>query len=192
MIHYTRHGSRCRKSPVQTYCNRTHQPPNTVMSTVRPSPPPTTLLRSTSPRSVLTMPAASNTLAAPRRCNAAMSLGFDHILAAASATEARLLAREETQQVKARARGAADREQIRRQSGTLLADAQHLLLAHNLRSECVNSRRTGRAHGHAQGSFSSSSAQHEHRARKRPSRAGGAVPGNSLFPPSVHPRPRER
>jgi hypothetical protein len=57
-----------------------------------------------------------------------MSLGVVIVLAVVAATVTWLLAREETQQVKAREGGATDREQIRHQPETLLAEAQHGLL----------------------------------------------------------------
>ena len=60
--------------------------------------------------------------------NLTLSLGVVLILAASTAIATWLLAREQTQQVKARERGATDREQIRHRGETLLAEAQQLAL----------------------------------------------------------------
>ena len=100
--------------------------------TVQSSPRPGTLLWSTPVRAVLTTSAASVTLAGPLSWdltrNVTLSLGTMLIFAAAFAIVIWLVAREETQQVKARERGATDREKIQHQGETLLAEAEHLLL----------------------------------------------------------------
>jgi hypothetical protein len=78
------------------------------------------------------MVAGSTTLAGPL-CwdlthSVAISLGVVLAFVVTSVTVTWLLAKEETQQVKARERGPTEREQIRHHGETLLAEAEQLLL----------------------------------------------------------------
>jgi hypothetical protein len=128
----TRHDSQRCKASAQAR----HGSPYPLESDTRPgaqsSLRPGILLRSTSLKAVLTTSAASVTLVGPLSWdltrNVALSLGTMFIFAAAFAIVIWLVAREETQQVKALERGATDREKIRHQGETLLAEAEHLLL----------------------------------------------------------------
>ena len=132
MNHQTRHGSRRCKPPGSVRHSLSHQLRGTATPVASPSLRNTALPQSTRSRSVLTMVAGSATLAGPL-CwgltrSVAISLGVVLNIAVTAATATWLLAREETQQVRARERGATEREQIRHHGETLLAEAQHLLL----------------------------------------------------------------
>lgn len=128
----TRHSSQRCKASGQVRHGLPYPMESGTQPAVQASPRPGTLLRSTPVKAVLTTSAASVTLAGPLSWdltrNVALSLGTMLIFAAAFAIVIWLVAREETQQVKARERGATDREKIHHQGETLLAEAEHLLL----------------------------------------------------------------